>query len=290
MNRHFVPGTLAALVATAAIAGEPAAPGSVERTRGRLAETRAEEERLEKVLSELRRGVVAPVHTDTLAPATAPSAARTGPEPGAAVRPVPGDGEIAFERARVDALKARVESARRARADRPAPRPSPAPGESPAPGRVETVAFSAAGSTPSVEARPSRRAEGVAPVTSAAPVPVGVGPTGLAPADALRLADALLAQGDLAGAATAYGDAAAAAEKTGERRTYARARYGRGRTLERLGQLDEALAEYSSIPALVEAGEWGRAAAFAKKFIEWRRKLEGSGRLERPAFPREAGR
>jgi tetratricopeptide (TPR) repeat protein len=242
----IAPTLLAA--AGVALAGEP---GAAEQTRKRLHALDDERDRIEKLLAGLDLGAVA----STVAPEAAP----LGPQaPGAAFLPLPNADQIEFERARVESLRLKVARAREARASRPAPASAPA---SPP----------AAPSSRATHAR-LEAASAIAAVASAAPAAV----------DPLRVAETLAATGDHEGAARAFSDAAAAAERCGDRHAYARARYGEARSLERIGRSDDALALYKAVASLTDGGEWGRAAQFAWRFVEWRRRLDAS------AHPRAA--
>lgn len=174
-------------------------------------------------------------------------AAATSTTPAAPAPPASSDGELAFERARLAALRARAADA--------APDLAPAPEEARAP-HPEAPASASAG------AHAPANAEGLA----SPPTPARRAPP-------VQLAEALLGAGDAAAALEAFRAAADEAEAHGDAACAVRARYGVARALERLGRLDEALPAYAAVEGAPEAGPWAAAARFARGFIAWRRRL-----------------
>lgn len=242
------------VLAGPAIAGdgpEAPLPRRPAGDRARLDALGEQERRLMEVQDRIRRGE--PV-----------AAADTAPTSTTSVGVPPGETEIAFERARLDAVRARVQSLKAGRVGRaPAPSRDPTPSAAPA----EVVA---------PPAPPAAPANGVAPVCSTA-APPKPAPAAVVVTDPLRLADAFSATGDSAKALEAYGAAATLAERQTNAEALARARYGIARSLERLGRTDEALAAYASVASLPEGGSWAKAAAFGRRFLEWRRKVASTG-------------
>lgn len=222
-------------------AGAPPVPPEVQRRmaeiRARLNGLAAEEARLESRLP-------------------------TGPTGTAPVSSLSG-GELAFERARLAAARARREAG-------PAAAPPPA---APIPAPVEEVAEASEPAPAEPPAEDGFHEDGDAhepPPPPEEPTEAHAGPV----RTPIQLADAQLATGDATAALASYKAAAEDCEIAGDPAGTARARYGVGRTLERLGRTDEALKAYLAVEDLPQPGPWARAAKFARGWISWRQRLE----------------
>jgi tetratricopeptide (TPR) repeat protein len=262
---------------------EDAAADRAGEVRKRLEALRAEEARLAALREPSGRDEPAPE------PTTFPAGAPFSPRPvsltanaratpaGAADFPLPNEGEIAFERARLEAVRAKLEAVRlRLRKSR----------EETAAREKETAPLpSVSAPDPFAEKAGSLPGEKTALVESTPSAPSSVSPDARAKGfphaaeDPLRLGDALLATGDAAHALEAYEAAAVDADRRRDSVSFARARYGVGRALERLGRSNEAKEVYSSLEALAASGVWAQAAAFARKFLEWKEKLDRAGEI-----------
>ena len=197
--------------------------------------------------------------------------------------------EIAFERARVEALRARVKVLRealeeraQARAASVAPETSAAPhhqARAPQPSPAPPPAHHAP--EPKHAPAPQPRHEPNEPKTKHAPAAEDVVPEpthapdapARSPADELMLARALVRSGKLEQALAAFSSASSAAEKARQDELFAAARYGQARVLERLGRTEEAIGAYQVVEQLKTGGSWRKLAGFGLRFARWRLKV-----------------
>ena len=263
MIRWLLPLFLLGVV-RAALAQE----GELSPLRERLARLQAEESRLRAVEDKIRAG-------DAVHPAEAvaklDAVGQTESFPLELDLVLPNESELAFERARLEAVRDRLRRLERAAPAAPAPEPAPEPTPEATPVKVAPrYVAPPAKLAPKSESKPAPR-----PAPAPEPETEFVADPDL-PADPMRLGDALLAQGDYEQALEAYGVASSQAEERGQLGQVARARYGAARALERMGQADDAIKAYAAVQELPEAGEWAKAAAFARKFIDWQRRVHTS--------------
>ncbi|RMG09143.1 MAG: hypothetical protein D6731_20410 [Planctomycetota bacterium] len=223
------------------------APTQVDAQQAPVDPSRAldrREQHLRAMLEKLRAGAL-PTLAEIVAVAPLPDAAApsTAPWPELTLQDkLPGEEKIAFERARVAALRDELLLARQ-RAAREA--------------AAEAAAEHAAEAASATEPPKPERTEALAK-------------------DPLRLADALARAGKLAEALASYEAAGAEAEKEHALARVARARYGAARCLERLGRANEALPLYEAVESIPEAGAFVNAARFARRFIAWKRAMSSA--------------